>query len=99
MANFYEGLNIGYVELEFDNIKQLSFIPNLPEKSIIHTKGVKLSEAVSCLNSIIENIGDGYLVDNDNGFFIKGFSGSMVRRPHDNTTEYVWSTIVENVGD
>ena len=99
MANFSEGLNIGYVELEFDNSKKLSFIPNSEEKCIVHTKGVKLSEVVACLNSIVENIGDGYLVDNDNGFFIKGFSGSMVRRPNDNTHEYVWSTIVENVGD
>ena len=99
MANFSEGLNIGYVELEFDNSKELSFIPNSEEKFIVHTKGVKLSEVVACLNSIIENIGDGYLVDNDNGFFIKGFSGSMVRRPNDNTHEYVWSTIVENVGE
>lgn len=99
MANFSEGLNIGYVELEFDNSEELSFIPNSEEKFIVHTKGVKLSEVVACLISIIENIGDGYLVDNDNGFFIKGFSGSMVRRPEDNSHEYVWSTIVENVGD
>lgn len=95
MAKFSDELSIGYVELNFDGVKELSY-ENI-NKTICHTSGIRLSDVVKSLNSIIETIGDGYLIDDDPDFFIKGLKGSMVLNPNDNNPEYVWKVMCDYV--